>query len=48
MKTKVSQRDAAKAWHKEICRRIADVRSGKARMIPWDEVKRGIEKKLGK
>lgn len=37
-----------KAWDKEIKRRLAEVRSGKARMVPWEEVKRGIEKKLAK
>jgi putative addiction module component (TIGR02574 family) len=28
------------AWQEEIARRIADVSAGRARMIPWEEVRR--------
>jgi len=31
---------AADAWDKEIARRIADLDSGKAKTVPWEEVRR--------
>jgi putative addiction module component (TIGR02574 family) len=36
------------AWRKETLRRIAEVRSGKAKMIPWEEVKLSMQEKLSK
>jgi putative addiction module component (TIGR02574 family) len=43
-----SSMELEKSWKKEIERRMAEFRAGKVRMIPWEEVKRGIEKKLVK
>jgi putative addiction module component (TIGR02574 family) len=34
------------AWNDEIARRIEDLDSGKAKTIPWDEVRREIAAKL--
>jgi len=36
--------DADEAWADEIRRRIASIESGAAKLEPWDEVKRRIEK----
>jgi len=36
--------DADEAWAEEIRRRIASIESGAAKLEPWDEVKRRIEK----
>ena len=33
-------------WNDEIARRIEDLDSGKAKTIPWDEVRREIAAKL--
>jgi putative addiction module component (TIGR02574 family) len=38
--------DAEAAWHEEIARRIQDLDSGKAKAIPWAEVRRRIAAKL--
>ncbi|MHB8654670.1 MAG: addiction module protein [Terriglobia bacterium] len=34
------------AWNKEIAGRIADLDSGKAKTVPWEEVRRRISSKL--
>jgi putative addiction module component (TIGR02574 family) len=34
------------AWNDEIARRIADLDSGKAKTVPWEEVRRRISSKL--
>jgi putative addiction module component (TIGR02574 family) len=34
------------AWNDEIARRIADLDSGKAKTIPWEEVRQRISAKL--
>jgi len=34
------------AWNVEITRRIADLDSGKAKTIPWEEVRHRISSKL--
>jgi putative addiction module component (TIGR02574 family) len=34
------------AWNEEIARRIADLDSGKAKTIPWEEVRHRISSKL--
>ena len=34
------------AWNEEISRRIADLDSGKAKTIPWDEIRRRISSRL--
>lgn len=34
------------AWREEISRRIADLDSGKAKTVPWDEVQRRISSRL--
>ena len=34
------------AWQEEIASRIADLDSGKAKTIPWEEVRRRISSKL--
>jgi putative addiction module component (TIGR02574 family) len=39
--------DAQAAWHEEIGRRIQDLDSGKAKAIPWAEVRSRIAAKLG-
>jgi len=37
---------AQAAWNDEIARRIEELDSGKAKTIPWDEVRRRIAAKL--
>lgn len=37
---------AQNAWHDEITRRIEELDSGKAKTIPWDEVRRRVASKL--
>ena len=32
--------DVEVAWQEEITRRVAEVRAGRATMIPWEEVRR--------
>jgi putative addiction module component (TIGR02574 family) len=32
--------DVEAAWQEEIARRIAEVRAGRATMIPWEDVRR--------
>jgi putative addiction module component (TIGR02574 family) len=34
------------AWDQEIARRIDELDSGKAKLVPWDEVQRRIAAKL--
>jgi putative addiction module component (TIGR02574 family) len=34
------------AWDKEIGRRIAEIDSGKAKLIPWEEIRAELESKL--
>ena len=34
------------AWNEEIARRIAELDSGKARTIPWEDVRKRISSKL--
>ncbi len=34
------------AWNEEIARRIANLDSGKAKTIPWEEVRHRISSKL--
>jgi putative addiction module component (TIGR02574 family) len=34
------------AWSEEIARRIEDLDSGKAKTIPWEEVRQRISSKL--
>ena len=34
------------AWNQEIARRIADLDSGKAKTVPWEEVRQRISSKL--
>ncbi|MEX0881069.1 MAG: addiction module protein [Thermoanaerobaculia bacterium] len=36
------------AWAKEIERRIRDVESGKVRLVPWSEVRRGLRTRLAR
>jgi len=38
--------DAEEAWAEEIRRRIDSIESGTAKLEPWDEVKRRIERKI--
>lgn len=38
--------DAEEAWKVEIARRIEDLDSGKAKTIPWEEVRRRITARL--
>jgi putative addiction module component (TIGR02574 family) len=37
---------AEEAWEQEISRRIADIDSGKAKMIPWEEVREKLSSRL--
>ena len=39
-----SDPDADLAWQAEIERRVADLKAGKVKLEPWDQVKRRIEK----
>lgn len=43
------QADASveEAWNDEIARRIAELDSGKAKTIPWVEIRRRVLAKLG-
>jgi len=34
------------AWNEEIARRIKDLDSGKAKTVPWEEVRQRISSKL--
>ena len=34
------------AWDEEIARRIADVDSGKAKTVPWEEVREKLSSRL--
>jgi putative addiction module component (TIGR02574 family) len=34
------------AWNEEIARRIADLDSGKAKTVPWEEVRQRISSRL--
>ena len=43
----LSQEEWEEAWSEEINRRIADVESGKTRLIPWEEVSREMREKYG-
>jgi putative addiction module component (TIGR02574 family) len=36
----------AQAWKEEIRRRIADLKSGKAKTVPWEEVRKRIQARL--
>jgi putative addiction module component (TIGR02574 family) len=38
---------AEQAWSEEIAHRIQDLDSGKAKTVPWEEVRRRISIKLG-
>ncbi len=39
-----SDPDSESAWQAEIERRVADLKAGKLKLEPWDQVKRRIEK----
>ena len=41
-----SDPDAETAWQAEIERRVADLKAGKVKLEPWDQVKRRIEKAI--
>jgi putative addiction module component (TIGR02574 family) len=36
----------AAAWDEEVARRMADIDSGKAKMIPWEEVREELSSRL--
>ncbi|HEY2116745.1 MAG TPA: addiction module protein [Candidatus Angelobacter sp.] len=42
----VDETSAQDAWHDEIVRRIDELDSGKAKIVPWDEVQRRVAAKL--
>ena len=42
----VAEASAQNAWNDEIARRIEELDSGKAKTIPWDEVRRRVATKL--
>jgi len=35
-------RDVEAAWAAEVDRRVRDVESGKAKLIPWEQVRRSL------
>ena len=37
---------AEKAWDREIAQRIADLDSGKAKTVPWEEVRARVSSRL--
>ncbi|HKN74342.1 MAG TPA: addiction module protein [Candidatus Acidoferrum sp.] len=37
---------ATRAWNEEIARRISDLDSGRARTVPWEEVRGRLSSKL--
>ena len=37
---------AEKAWDQEIAQRIADLDSGKAKTVPWEEVRARVSSRL--
>jgi putative addiction module component (TIGR02574 family) len=41
-----SPADIAKAWDKELARRVDDIKSGKAKTIPWPQARAQIERRL--
>jgi len=41
-----AEEGAEKAWAEEIGRRVADIRSGKTQMIPYEEVRRRLAARL--
>ncbi len=42
----VSDKGAERAWDVEIARRIAELESGKAKIVSWDEVRQRISARL--
>ncbi|HLQ52464.1 MAG TPA: addiction module protein [Terriglobales bacterium] len=42
-----SDASAEQAWSEEISHRIQELDSGKARTLPWEEIRRRISTKLG-
>jgi putative addiction module component (TIGR02574 family) len=40
--------DAEQAWTAEIARRVAAIEAGTVTLEPWDQVRRRIEKALGR
>jgi putative addiction module component (TIGR02574 family) len=38
-----TESSAEEAWNQEIARRVEELDSGKAKTIPWDEVRHRIE-----
>jgi len=43
---KTVEQGAEDAWDREIARRITDLDSGKAKTVPWEEVRTRISGKL--
>ena len=39
------QRQVDEAWDKEIVRRLDEIDSGKARLVPWEVVKEKLERR---
>jgi putative addiction module component (TIGR02574 family) len=42
----VADQGTERAWDEEIARRIADLDSGKAKTVSWEEVRQGISVRL--
>jgi putative addiction module component (TIGR02574 family) len=42
----VSDQNAERAWDEEIARRIADLDSGRAKTVSWEEVRQRISARL--
>ena len=42
-----AEESAEKTWNQEIVRRVADLDSGKAKVVPWSEIRSWIADRLG-
>jgi len=38
--------DVEAAWAAEVDRRIGEVEAGRAKLVPWDDVERRVEKEI--
>ena len=38
--------EVAKAWDDEIARRVADLRTGRVKAVPWSAVKKGMDRAI--
>jgi putative addiction module component (TIGR02574 family) len=45
---KLSRKEWNAAWKTELNRRIGEVESGKVKLVPWEDVRRRMERIIGK